>query len=101
MPRSKGRTGRPWRRVAQELRDSTDVCSICGHGGARTVDHDPPLKVLEALGLDPRDRQFLRIAHGSGDPRHPNPCPTCGKYCNQAKGDRLYYTPPAPSSRRW
>lgn len=98
MPRSKGRTGRPWRRVAQALRDATDVCAICGHSGARTVDHDPPLSALEAHGLDPRDPQFLRIAHGA--PR--NPCPTCGLHCNQLKGTRANFTlPTVTPSRDW
>jgi hypothetical protein len=101
MARSKGRTGRPWRRIAAQVRAATDICVICGHAGARTVDHDPPLRILETLGLDPRDPQYLRIAHGSGDARNPNPCPTCGQYCNQRKGSSLGYAPPAPSSRDW
>lgn len=96
MPRSKGRTGRPWRRAAQTLRDATDLCTICGHGGAHTIDHDPPLSILEANGLDPRDEQYLRIAHGA--PR--NPCPTCGRYCNQLKGAKTNYVM-APTSRNW
>lgn len=98
MARSKGRTGRPWRRVAQALRDATDICVICGHGGARTVDHDPPLSVLEAAGLDPRDPQFLRIAHGAPN----NPCHACGQYCNQRKGTKTGFVIPAVTpSRDW
>jgi hypothetical protein len=74
------------------------VCTICGHGGATTVDHDPPLVVLEAHGLDPRDPQFLRIAHGAPS----NPCPTCGRYCNQLKGTSSGFTlPTVTPSRNW
>lgn len=97
MARSKGRTGRPWRRAAQALRDATNICVICGHGGARTIDHDPPLSVLEAEGLDPRLPEFLRIAHGAPD----NPCPTCG-YCNQLKGTKAgFVLPTVTPSRNW
>lgn len=102
MARSKGRTGRPWRRAAQAARDATDICWICGHAGARTVDHEPPLSVLEAHGLDPRDPQYLRIAHGSGGRQAPNPCPTCRRYCNQLKGTRSGFTlPTVTPSRNW
>jgi hypothetical protein len=97
-PRSKGRTGRPWRRAAAAIRKATDICSICGHSGARTVHHDPPLKTLEELGLDPRDPEYLRIAHGA--PR--NPCPTCGLNCNQVAGSKVgFVLPTATASRNW
>lgn len=102
MPRSKGRTGRPWRRAAQRLRDETDVCWICGHGGAVTIDHEPSLKTLEALGLDPRDPQYLRIAHGSRGRATPNPCPQGCGYCNQRKGTQANFTlPNVTPSRNW
>lgn len=97
-PRSRGRAGRPWRRAAQALRDSTDVCVICGHSGARTVHHVPPLKVLDELGLDPCDPQYLRIAHGSPD----NQCPTCRRNCNQIAGDKTgFVLPTIINSRNW
>jgi hypothetical protein len=101
MPRSKGREGRPWRRVKAEVLAASDVCWLCGHSGARTVDHDPPLHWLEANGLDPRDPQYLRVAHGSGSNVRPNPCPTCGRYCNQAKGGSLAPVVPVIHSRDW
>lgn len=95
MPRSKGRTGRPWRRARARLfAESPDVCWICGHAGTTDADHDPPLKTLEALGLDPCDPRYLRRAHGVRG------CPTCGRKCNQEKGARSL--PPAPAtSRAW
>lgn len=97
MPRSKGRSGRRWRTArAMLMQEAPDVCHICGHsGGANEADHEPSLKTLEALGLDPCDLRYLRRAHGTHAP-----CPTCGRKCNQSKGDRQL--PPAPrSSRAW
>lgn len=96
MPRSLGRSGRRWRRArATLMAEAPDICWICGHsGGANDADHDPSLKVLEELGLDPCDPQFLRRAHGVAG------CPTCGRRCNQSKGVKPVL--PAPkSSRAW
>lgn len=95
MP-SDGRHGRPWRRArAQLFAEAPDVCWICGHGGTTDADHDPPLVVLKALGLDPCDLQYLRRAHGSSG------CPICGRKCNQEKGSTVGYQPAEPSSRDW
>lgn len=98
MARSKGRTGRPWRRVREQVLATSDICHLCGHGGAGDVDHHPfPLAVLLAMGIDPRDPAYLRPAHGSR-----SRCPVCLSCCNQAKGDRLDYQAPNVSpSRVW
>ncbi len=98
MPRSKGRTGRPWRKVAEATRQASDICVICGHSGARTVHHDPPLSELEAQGIDPRDPRFLHVAHGA--PK--NPCPTCRRNCNQLAGTKSgFVLPTTRPSRNW
>jgi hypothetical protein len=94
MARSKGRTGRPWRRARETVLNESRTCWLCGHDGATDADHEPPLKTLEALGLDPRDPQYLRPAHGV------NGCPTCGKKCNQVKGAKNGQ-PNIATSRRW
>lgn len=96
MARSLGRSGRRWRRArATLMAEAPDLCWICGHsGGANDADHDPPLKTLEVLGLDPCDLRYLRRAHGV------TKCATCGRACNQSKGARLLL--PAPrQSRAW
>ncbi len=94
MPRSLGRTGRRWRRARAQCLDTSTICWLCGHDGATDADHEPPLKKLEELGLDPCDPAYLRPAHGVTG------CPTCGRRCNQQKG-----TGPAlpvhRSSRDW
>lgn len=70
------------------------VCWLCGHDGATDADHEPPLKVLEELGLDPTDLRYMRPAHGVDG------CPTCRRKCNQSKGAKTVL--PAPkSSRAW
>lgn len=94
MTRSRGRTGRPYRRARLQVLGASTVCWICGHEGADQADHDPPLRELEALGLDPADPAFMRPAHGV------NGCPVCGRKCNQSKGDRPY-VPPSTTSRDW
>lgn len=96
MPRSKGRTGRPWRKARADVLATSTICHLCGHDGAGDVDHEPPLAVLQAHGLDPRDPAYLRPAHGSL-----SRCPTCGRCCNQAKGNRLAYQPAPQGSRHW
>lgn len=94
MARSKGRCGRPWRRARAALLAESTVCWLCGHEGAQDADHDPPLKQLEALGIDPTDLRYLKPAHGATG------CPTCGRKCNQEKGARAG-KPPTVNSRAW
>lgn len=81
-----------------------DVCGICGHPGARTADHIIQPKLWARLFPDnPRgvdDLANLRPAHGTMAPgQPPNPCPTCGRLCNQSRGSTLPVA--RPQSRRW
>jgi hypothetical protein len=88
MPRSKGRTGRPWLRAAALARSRTTICAWCGHDGAREVDH----RVNLTDGGKPRDQANLQVMHGTSCP-----CPTCGLRCNQVKywaERRAMNTPP-------
>ncbi|WP_433233750.1 hypothetical protein [Actinomadura nitritigenes] len=94
MARSRGRTGRPYRRARAAVLATSSTCWICGHDGADQADHDPPLAVLEEMGLDPADPAFMHPAHGV------NGCPTCGRKCNQSRGNRPHL-PPSSTSRDW
>jgi hypothetical protein len=95
MARSHGRSGGRWRKARATLwAETPDICWLCGHAGTTDADHDPPLKILEQLGLDPCDLSYLKRAHGVLG------CPTCGRKCNQSKGAKLALPPP-PSSRAW
>lgn len=80
---SSGRKGRRWRRVRGDVLAASTVCWLCGHEGAGSVDHDPPLRELRRLRLDPEDPRYLKPAHGAL-----SRCPTCGKACNEVKGAR-------------
>jgi 5-methylcytosine-specific restriction endonuclease McrA len=94
MPRSKGRTGRPWRRARAACLTGTPTCWLCGepidtklppqHPYSATVDHVIPL----SLGGPPTSPANLRPAH---------------KRCNSSRGNRLTTkpTPPATASRNW
>lgn len=86
----------------------SDRCGICGHRGARTVDHIVPGprwprdaygRMLPGFDALPN----LQPAHGSmGSNRNrlqpDNRCATCGRLCNQSKsgGERRVRT-----SRDW
>jgi hypothetical protein len=75
---------------------ASDRCGLCGHRGAKTVDHIIP---KPQWPVDARGRPLpgfdgvrnLQPAHGSmGSDRtrkqgH-NRCPVCKRLCNQAKG---------------
>lgn len=92
MPRSKGRTGRPWRRAAAKVKASSNVCWICGHQidlllpakdpMSFTVDHVVPV----SRGGPLRDVRYLRPAH---------------RRCNSRRGNRVTFVALPPTSRRW
>lgn len=86
MPRSKGRTGRPYRRARATVLNASTVCWICGKPGATTVDHIIP--VSRMAPTDPRltDPANLRPAHGP---------------CNSRRGNRTRIKPKPPTSRNW
>jgi hypothetical protein len=77
---------------------ASDRCGICGHRGARTVDHIVSRPAWPRLadgtlapGFD--GLRNLQPAHGSmgSDATRKgihNRCPVCRKLCNQSKGDR-------------
>lgn len=96
MPRSKGRTGGPWRRCVAQVRawvrDHGEPCWLCGHPidlgldsrhpHSFTVDHAIPL----SLGGAPRDLGNLRPAH---------------RFCNLSRGSATKAKPKPPTSRVW
>jgi 5-methylcytosine-specific restriction endonuclease McrA len=99
-----GRSGtgnRRYRRNVQVMLAVNDTCGICGHPGSLTGDHIVPARLWPRggdgkpmPGLD--DPANLRPAHGtmgSGRGRLHNPCPTCGRLCNQSRGARVARRP--------
>lgn len=102
-----------YRRNRLVILSVSDICHLCGHGGARTADHiiaysdwPPGLPGVDSTAN-------LAPAHGSmGPARPPNRCPVCRQLCNQVRKDRRLRpvrsrVPPAPAavprpqSRRW
>lgn len=96
MSRHAGRKGGSWRRARALCLAASDICHLCGHGGAGEADHHP-LSIAELLdaGLNPDDPQHLKPAHGTSAR-----CETCGIACNQAKNTKGY-TIKTTSSRDW
>lgn len=86
MARSKGRTGRPWRRIRAQVLAASNICWLCGKPGATTVDHVVPVSKL------PHDHPLVR------DPANLRPAHTS---CNSARGNRTTKGPTLPTSRRW
>lgn len=78
-----GRNTRSYQAARALVLAASTLCWLCGHEGAGSVDHEPPLKELRRRGLDPDDPRYLRPAHGAL-----SRCRTCGKACNESKGAR-------------
>lgn len=84
MPRSRHRTGRPYRRAREQMfAIYGHTCHLCGHDGAHTADHLTPVSLDPEQPISPHD---MRPAHGTRGGQPPNPCPTCGRLCNQERG---------------
>lgn len=94
-------SGRPHPRRHRESRAiilaASDICHLCGHGGARTADHlitakdwprGPDGKHLPGLD-EPENMAPAHGSMGSGRNRVHNPCLECGgKLCNQSRGSK-------------
>lgn len=74
--RQRGYTTEHERNRATVLAEST-ICWLCGHDGADQADDVVPKAKGGTSTL-----ANLRPAHGT------EPCPTCGKRCNQSRGAR-------------
>lgn len=83
-PRSKHRTGRPYRRArALMFAAYGHMCHLCGHPGATDADHLVPISVDST---QPVDYRLMRPAHGV---RGCTYCPTVDgrlRKCNQSRG---------------
>lgn len=99
-----GRTGTGdwvYRKNRAQILAASDLCWICGHHGARTCDHIIPPKLWPPGVPGVHGLGNLAPAHGTmgaGKAKVHNPCPTCGRMCNQSKGDRVASR---PQSRNW
>jgi hypothetical protein len=101
----RGGTGNAvYRRNRALMLASDDVCRICGHGGSLTANHVVPAKFWPKdaagkplPGMD--DLSNLEPAHGTLDPGRINPCPVCGRLCNQSLGARAPRG--RPQTRSW
>lgn len=88
--------GRVYRRNREAVLAASDICVLCGHPGARQTDHGDPL----SMGGDRDSVDNLYPAHGGNRAGLDNPCPTCGKRCNQVKGNGTRKVKPVVS-RNW
>jgi hypothetical protein len=87
---------------------ASDLCWICEHPGALTVDHLTQAPYWPRLADGRMAPGFnhpmnLAPAHGTmgaGRTIVHNRCTTCGRLCNQSRGARRP-PPPRPQSRDW
>jgi hypothetical protein len=91
--RGSGRSGTGnsrYRRNRLLILEASDVCGICQHGGAATVDHLISAKHWPVGQPGFNDLANLQPAHGTlGATSDVNRCPTCHRLCNQSKGSRI------------
>ena len=93
MSRYSLRSGR-YRRMAALILATSDLCHLCSHPGADSIDHLYPLS-WQVPGIDPYDIRYWRPAHNN------KPCETCGKRCNNVKGNRSIAPVDLNTSRQW
>ncbi|MFF0598072.1 HNH endonuclease [Streptomyces antibioticus] len=72
-------TSYQYRQMRARILRASDVCIMCGHAASDAVDHIVPV----ARGGARRDPGNLAPIHGVDG------CPTCGRKCNNDKGDKL------------
>lgn len=85
-------TSYAYRQARARILAESDVCIVCGHGAADAVDHIHPVSKGGAK-LDPDN---LAPIHGVDG------CPTCGRKCNNEKGNRpLSQVTSLITSRDW
>ncbi|MGW1762767.1 HNH endonuclease [Streptomyces sp. NPDC002073] len=71
-------TSYAYRKLRARVLAESDVCLLCGHGGADAVDHI----VAVSRGGARLDPDNMAPIHGVDG------CPTCGRKCNNEKGNR-------------
>lgn len=81
-----------YRKARARILAESDVCIMCGHPGSDAADHI----VAVARGGAPHDPDNLAPIHGVDG------CPTCGRKCNNEKGDKpLSAVTRLATSRDW
>lgn len=98
LPRTAGRKGRPWRRLAAQVLAESTRCVWCWHGGSRAVNHRYPLSRFPHLA---QTRENLDPIHGVEGCPECAPHPRTGKRrsCNTEVGARILGVeaiPPGP-----
>jgi 5-methylcytosine-specific restriction endonuclease McrA len=95
MPRSKGRTGRPWRRARAAVLAASNTCWRCGH----RIDLTLPAGHPYAATVD----HVIRLVDG-GAPLDPANLRPAHNRCNARAGASKHHTtakPDATTSRTW
>ena len=92
-PRSKGRTGRPYRRARQRLIDSHAPCHICGRAINYTLPHTDPLSFV---------MDHVIPLKFNGHPLAPSNTKAAHRICNGRKGTKATSDVVIiPKSRDW
>lgn len=89
MPRSRGRTGRPWRRLRLAILANSNTCTLCHQPIDHTIPYPHP--------MSPTVHHLTPLAHG-GPELDPANCAAAHKICNERQGARPTTT---VRSREW
>lgn len=93
MARSKGRTGRPWERLASSVKARRDPCWLCGY----PIDYDAEPRTRWSFSVD----HIVPLSQG-GTPRDPANLAAAHYGCNSRKGNGTTQTLSRPvTSRLW
>jgi 5-methylcytosine-specific restriction endonuclease McrA len=93
VPRSHGRTGRPYRRARQRLRNNQAPCHICGKPIDYTLPHTDPMSFV----MD----HVIPLKYG-GPPVSATNTAAAHRLCNGRKGTKATADVVIiPQSRRW
>ncbi|OPC81820.1 HNH endonuclease [Embleya scabrispora] len=85
-------TSHAYRTLRASVLAEDDTCVLCGHPGSDATDHLVPV----SRGGAAVDRDNLAPIHGVAG------CPTCGRKCNNLKGNRpLAQVSRLVTSRDW
>ncbi|MFC9606077.1 HNH endonuclease [Streptomyces niveus] len=92
MPGRADLTSYAYRKVRARVLAQSDTCIVCAHPGADACDHIHP----HSKGGAETDPDNLAPIHGVKG------CPTCGRKCNNEKGDKpLSAVTQLVTSRDW
>lgn len=77
-----GRHGRRWSAIRAVVLTASDICGLCSHYGADSIDHVIPRALCLMAGRPDLVEDLVNLR-----PAHHQPCATCGRRCNRERAE--------------